>query len=479
MPKRQRMTPVDVSWLRMDRPTNRMVVVSVVILEGPVDIARLERTLAARLLAFPRFRQRVERLPTSFWWSEDPEFDIARHIKRVRLPGAGGKPELQRLVAEFASLPLDDAHPLWQYHIVEDFAGGAAIITRTHHALADGMALVHVLLSLTDENPDAPEAGPSGVTVTRGHGGEEPWAWQALLQPIEQGMRFSSAAWQIFQEMATHPEKALDYARHGSGVLGELAYLLTMRPDTPTRFKGKPRGEKRVAWTDPLPLPEVKAVGRVLGCSVNDLLLTSVAGALRRYLATHGDVTAGVELRAVVPINLRAPGSENELGNRFGVVGVELPVGIENPLARLYEIHRRMDELKGSYEPPVTLGLFAALGYVPQLVQDQLFDFLLSRATAVMTNVPGPQHPLYIAGARIRQMMFWVPQSGDLGMGVSILSFDGHVQFGLATDAVLVPDPETVIAYFQPEFEKLLYFVLMEVEPPVEARPVAGGSSAS
>jgi diacylglycerol O-acyltransferase len=476
MAKRERMTPVDVSWLRMDRPNNRMIVVSVVILEKPVDLARLERTLAARLLTFPRFRQRIERLPASFWWSEDAEFDIARHIRRVRLPGAGGKAELERLVAELASLPLDDAHPLWQYHIVEDFEGGAAVITRTHHALADGMALVHVLLSLTDERPDAPEAGPSGVSATRGHGGEEPWP--ALLQPIEQGMRISSAAWKLFQEMAAHPEKTFDYARHATGVLGELAYLLTMRPDTPTRFKGKPRGEKRVAWTDPIPLPEVKAVGRVLGCSVNDLLLTSVAGALRRYLDEHGDPTAGVELRAVVPINLRQPGSEQNLGNQFGVVGVELPIGIENPLARLYEVHRRMEELRRSYEPPVTLGLFAALGYAPQLVQDQLFDFLLSRATAVMTNVPGPQHPLYLAGARIRQMMFWVPQTGDLGMGVSILSFDGHVQFGLATDEALVPDPETVIRYFRPEFDKLLYFVLMEIEPPLEVTPERGPPAA-
>jgi diacylglycerol O-acyltransferase len=474
MPKRQRMAPVDVSWLRMDRPTNRMVVVSVIVLGHSVDVARLERTLEMRLLAFQRFRQRIERLATGFWWSDDPHFDITHHLKRLRLPGAGDKAELAHLVAELASLPFDDAHPLWQYHIVEDYDGGAAIIARTHHALADGMALVRVLLSLTDKRPDAPEAGPSSVG-TEGDGETEN-PWPAVLQPVTsamaQGLRLSATVWNAFQEMTRNPAKALDFARQGTGVVGELAYLLLMRPDTPTRFKGKPLGEKRVAWTDPIPLPEVKAVGRVLGCSVNDLLLASVAGALRNYLAHKGDDTVGVELRAVVPVNLRAPGSERELGNQFGVVGVELPVGIENPLARLYEVRRRMEELKRSYEPPVTLALFAALGYAPQLVQDQLFDLLLSRATAVMTNVPGPQHPLYLAGARIKQMMFWVPQSGDLCMGVSILSFDGQVQYGLMTDAALVPDPEAVIAHFRPEFEKLLYFVLMELETPAETRKI-------
>ena len=140
-------------------------------------------------------------------------------------------------------------------------------------------------------------------------------------------------------------------------------------------------------------------------------------------------------------------------------------MGIENPLARLEEIRRRMDLLKQSLEPPVTLGLITALGYAPKIVQDRLFNLLLSRATAVMTNVPGPQHALYIAGALIKQVMFWVPQSADIGVGISLLSFNNVVQFGLMTDAALVPDPQAIIAHFKPNFEQLLYFVLMEPWP--------------
>jgi len=220
-------------------------------------------------------------------------------------------------------------------------------------------------------------------------------------------------------------------------------------------------GNKCIAWSDPIALPEVQVVSTTLGCSINDMLLAAAAGALNGYLVDKGDKTKGIEIRALVPVNLRPPGSERELGNCFGVVAVELPVGLKNPLARVREIHRRMQALRNSYEPPVTLGLIEALGYAPQMVQDTVFDLLLSRATAVMTNVPGTQMPLYLAGSEIKQVMFWVPQSGNIGMGVSILSFNGRVQFGLITDSALVPDPKSIVARFGPEFEQLLYYVLL------------------
>jgi WS/DGAT/MGAT family acyltransferase len=209
-----------------------------------------------------------------------------------------------------------------------------------------------------------------------------------------------------------------------------------------------------------LPLPEVKAVSHALGCTINDMLLSCVAGALRRYLVDAGDKTEGVEVRALVPINLRQPG-DLELGNRFGIIAVELPVGIEHPLERLTTVRERMLALKTSYEPGVTLGLFAALGYLPKVVQDRLFDLLLSRATAVMTNVPGLAEPVTVAGSVLKQSLFWVPQSGDIGLGVSILSYAGKVQFGLITDAALTPDPEAIVSRFAEQFEQCLYYVLL------------------
>ena len=169
-------------------------------------------------------------------------------------------------------------------------------------------------------------------------------------------------------------------------------------------------------------------------------------------------------------MNLRQPG-DTELGNRFGIIGVLLPVGIEDPLERLMIVRHRMLALKTSYEPAVTLSLFAALGRLPQIVQDQLFDLLVSRSTAVMTNVPGPPEPLTAAGSKIKQLLFWVPQSGDIGMGVSILSYAGQVQFGLITDDALTPDPEAVVSRFSEEFEKYLYYALLDTPAPAEEKP--------
>jgi len=475
----ERMDSVDVTWLRMDRPANLMIIVGVLILAGPVDVNRLEATLAERILAYGRFRKRVETHADSFHWCDDPHFDVAHHIKRTRLPGGAGKAELQRFVAELAGRPLDRAHPLWEFHIVEDYEGGAAVVMRIHHAVGDGIALVKVLLSLTDDRAEAPMGRPKH-NVHKGTRASSTLAdaFGLARRLVGGGLQVSDEALKAALDIAAHPSRAADYLRHGSGVAAELAYLLFMPTDTPTRLKGVPLGDKRVAWADPIPLPEVKAVSRTLGCSVNDMLLAAIAGAIKGYLEEKGDNTDGVEVRALVPINLRPPGSGEELGNRFGIIAVELPVGFESPIERLREVRRRMEVLKTSYEPKVTLGLFAGLGYTPQIVQDKLFDLLLSRATAVMTNVPGPQQPLYLAGSKLKQMMFWVPQSGNIGMGVSILSFNGEVHFGLITDAALTPDPEAIIARFAPEFERLLYLALLgpwgeAPAPDNAAKPIA------
>ncbi len=458
MSKSERMSPVDTAWLRMDRPNNLMMITGVMALAGPVDVKALATALGERMTAHRRFRQRAVTTPAGAFWVEDRDFDIARHVQRVRLPGRGGEKALQDYVAQLAAEPLDHNHPLWQMRIVEKYDGGAAIISRIHHAIADGIALMQVMMGLADDGEDARPAA---------HGRHHDEGWlSSLTAPLagaaDMGVKLTQGALREAFSLATNPLRTLKLLRTGAGVAGELAWLLAMPSDSETRFKGKPHGVKRVAWTKPLHLHEVKAASAALDCSINDVLLACVAGALRAYLEDKGDESAGVEVRAMVPINLRPPGSEHELGNRFGIIAVELPVGHDDPLERLAEVRRRMLKLKSSYEPPVTLGLFAALGLAPKLMQDQLFDLLISRASAVMTNVPGPQKEITIAGAAVKQVMFWVPQSGDIGMGVSILSYAGKVQFGLITDAALTPDPEAIIGRFEREFESYLYHVLLE-----------------
>jgi WS/DGAT/MGAT family acyltransferase len=465
MSKRERISPVDTAWLRMDRPTNLMMIVGIMMFDGQMDYARLRRTLEARLLPYRRFRQRVVYDTTGAWWEDDEDFDLDRHLHHAALPAGDHKVELQKMAADLMSIPLDPNRPLWSFHLVDNYDGGSALVVRIHHCIADGIALIGVVLSLTDSSPDAPERPGPPLEMAR-EDGPDSFFWNRVFEPVTQGMltaiNLSTQAWLKYFELITHPGQLLDYSRQGVGMAAELANLLIMPSDSPTRFKGKPGGTKAVAWAEPMPLDEIKAVGNALGCSVNDLLLSAVAGALRGYLVEQGDSVESVEVRAMVPINMRSKADEGKLGNRFGLVTLLLPVFLENPFERAYEVRRRMDELKGSYQPVVALGVLAATGLAPKFVQDIVLDILANKASAVMTNVPGPQQPLYMAGTHLAQQMVWVPQSGDIGVGVSILSYNGKVQFGLVTDRHFVSDPESIVSRFRPEFEKLLYALLLE-----------------
>jgi len=463
MPRRERMSSVDTAWLRMDRATNRMSIVGVLIFDTPLDHGRLRATLEARLLRHDRFRMRPVEHRTGAWWEEPPRFDIAKHVRLEKLPTADAD-SLKRLVARLAALSFDARRPWWDFHLVEHYGTGSALVARFHHSYADGIALIGVMLALTDTAAGAPleTAPPSELKRRTDTGGG---VLAQLFAPVSdaaaQAFRLSGGLLEKYRDLLRNPERLLEYARIAGSVVGEVAQLATMPDDSRTRLKGKTGVAKVVAWTDPLPLDEVKAVGRVLGCSVNDVLLAAVTGALHRYLASKGDPVDGIEVRAMIPVNLRRAG-DGTLGNRFGLVTLLLPVGIANPLARLYELHHRMEALKTSYQAMIAFALLGVAGSCPRSVQQELLDLLANKATAVMTNVPGPQQQLYLAGARIAKLMFWVPQSGDIGMGVSILSYNGGVQFGLITDAGIIPDPENVIAHFRPEFDRLLLTVLME-----------------
>jgi WS/DGAT/MGAT family acyltransferase len=462
MAKRERISSVDTAWLRMDRPTNLMMIVGVMIFDTPLDFDRLKRTIECRLLPYRRFRQRAVQEVAGAWWEDDESFDIDAHLHRAVLPGKGSKAELQQYAAELIATQLDHGRPLWSFHLIERYAGGSALVVRIHHSIADGIALIGVMNSLTSNSPDAPE--PAVPEASAFDNEDNPW--RQIFEPVTHAMvstiNLSASVWLKYFDLVLNPGQVVTYGKHGVGIANELATLLLMPVDSPTRFKGQPGGAKCVAWSEPMPLNEIKAVGKALGCSVNDVLLSSVAGALRAYLLEKGDAVDGVELRALVPINMRSKEDEGKLGNRFGMVTLLLPVGESNPLARVFEVRRRMGELKGSYQPVVSLGILGAVGLAPKLVQDQVLDMLAAKATAVMTNVPGPTAQRYVAGARLAQQMFWVPQSGDIGMGVSILSYNGNVQFGLVIDKRFAPDPERIVSRFEPEFEKLLYSVLLE-----------------
>ncbi len=463
---RERMTGVDTAWLRMDSPANLMMINAVEVFDTPIPYDTLAGRLRERLLPFERFRQKVVEDATGYWWVDDDDFDLANHLVRDRLPAPGGDRELQALVGRLASEPLDPERPLWEFRLVSNYKGTNALVVRIHHCIADGIALVNVTMSMNDdweqhvrrrarpaadEHDDDPE-----------HEGSHHWP---LLEPITRTMvsaaKTTGTALAEAIDLAEEPEDIGAIASVGGQVVKDALKIALMASDSQTRLKGVPGGRKVVAWNDSMPLHEVKAVCKVLGVSVNDVLLSCVAGALHRYLEGTGEYTLGKEIRAMVPVNLRPPDAPPSLGNRFGLVPLVLPVGIPNPVERLYEVRRRMDELKVGYQGPLAFAILSAVGQTPKLVQRMLLDYLAAKGTAVMTNVPGPQVPISIAGVKVRRLIPWVPQSGNIGVGISIYSYNGEVQFGMITDEDLCPDPQNIIDQFQPEFERLLLTLCM------------------
>jgi len=452
------MSRVDTAWLRMERPTNLMMITGVMMFETPLDIRTLRKVIESRFLSYPRFRQKAVDTPTGAFWQDDADFDLDWHVRLTALPGRAGKKELERLTSQMASTPLDKTKPLWQFHLVEKFGGGSALITRIHHCYADGIALVQVILSMTEM---AEKTQRAAARAGRWLKKEEHAPVAKRVGAIDRYMEMGNKMLHKGMDFYRDPSLAAMLASEGVDIAKEVGLALSLSDDPETVLKGRLGVSKRVAWAEPIPLSEVKSVSQALHCTVNDILLASASGALRSYMLERGEQLEGITIRATVPVNLRPLEHAKQLGNHFGLVFLDLPVGEANPMRRLERISACMKVLRKSRQAVATFGALAAVGMAPPAVQAFALEMFSRKASAVATNVPGPQMPLYLGGQKITDMMFWVPQTGSIGLGISILSYNGRVHFGLIADAKLMPDPDSVIRRFRPEFEKLLYLALM------------------
>jgi len=454
----ENMSGVDRAWLRMERPTNPMVVMGLLILRGRLRLAALRELVSQRFLAFERFRCVPVVNVLGGQWVRDKEFRLEDHVLRIALPAPAGKAELEALTGELASTPLNTGRPLWAFHLIERYQGGSALIVRIHHCYADGIALMHVLATLADDAP----AGTGGAPPLSDMGTAES---RTVSGPglIAQSLREFADLFEKSVHYTLHPTEAGTATRAALGIAGEIARLGVLLADDPvTRLKRPLTGVKRVAWGEPLALQEVRTVGRVLGCTINDVLVATLAGALGRYLDAAGERTAGVTIRAAVPVNLRSgDAAPPDLGNRFGLAFVELPIGIRHPLQRLYAVHGTMQGLKGSPEALVTYGLLSVVGSLPEAVEDPAIAWFSAKASLVASNVRGPGRPIHLGGAPISQVLFWVPQAGSIGAGVSMFTYNEEVQFGVIADRRLIPEPGELVSIIQTEFDRLVYLVLL------------------
>jgi len=457
MPQREALTAVDAAWLRMDRPANPMMICGMLMLDGPLELLALRALIQARMLCFHRFRQRVVDDAGNPYWELDPDVDLDWHVRRCALPAGTA---LEELVGDLMSTALDPHKPMWQFDLV-DMPGASALVLRIHHCYGDGFAMLHLLDAITDADPARPAAPAHDLAPS----GPQRSAWERVLGAASEAagdtLRTLRAAAEAGAGLLADRGRALGAVRATADLLAQAAVIAGMAPDAPSCLKGELGGRKKAAWAAPLPLAEVKAVAGVLGCSVNDVLVACVAGALRAYLVERRDAVDGLALRALVPVNLRPAGRLTELGNHFGLVFLDLPIGIDEPVQCALETHRRMALLKQSKQPQVAFAILAAMGISPGVLRERILDALAANASLVVTNVHGPEAPRYLAGQRIGRQMFWVPQSGGIGLGISLLSYAGQVSVGVAADARRVPDPAAIPRLFAAHFEALLLCALM------------------
>lgn len=454
-----RLSNVDTAWLHMDRPTNLMVINTVELFDEPLDWERFKQIVKTRLVdRYPRFRQRVveSRVPLRTpRWEDDPDFSLEHHMHHLALPAPGDRAALQELLGDLMTMPLDRNRPLWHTYMVDGFGPGVAIINRMHHCIADGIALARLMLSLTDSYPDAgiapfvldDDRAPSGGLVS------------GFVRPTERALtaagHISAAALRQSADVITSPSHA---ARLAGAVArdGATAVRLLLTPaDAASSLKGDPGISRRVAWGKPISLARVKRIAHAHDATVNDVLLAALSGALRHYLQEHDSPVH--EIQAMVPYNLRPLEQPvpQELGNKFGLVFLPLPVGVSGSLRRLIEVHKRMGEIKRSRDGVVSYALLSATGLAPELVERKIVDMFTGKGTAIVTNVPGPSKPVYMAGVPVRTVLVWAPTSGHIGMSVSIFSYRREVTMGLMVDATLVPDPDEVVTQLERELHAL------------------------
>lgn len=438
-----RLTGLDASFLHLERDGQaHMHVAEVLVFSGrPPGYLELVDHIRNRLDLVPRYRQRLAEVPLGQGrpvWVDDAHFNIRYHLRHSGLPAPGDDATLKRLAGRLFSQPLDRNKPLWEMWLVEGLQGDRfAVIGKTHHALVDGIAgvdITTVLFDTTPEPADSPQ--PATAWVPRPAPSSAQLLAQALLErstvpdEIARGARATLRA----------PRKVASTAAARINRLGAFAWAgVDPAPRTPYNVPIGPH--RRYEWAD-ADLGTFKAIKDRLGGTINDVVLTVVAGALGRHLRTHGYRTAGLELRALVPVSVRNDGADPATGNRVAAVWAPLPVGETDPMAAMRRVHSAMEHVKATHAAVGAQVLTELADFAPPTLMSQAARLQARQRlfNVVITNVPGPQFPLYLLGRRLESIYPVVPLAANQAIGIAVMSYDGRLGFGLLADHDALPD---------------------------------------
>lgn len=449
--------PVDSAWLALERPENPMTITVMLRVEGLTE-TRLREFLEVYWLAWQRFRYMPVRRAPGWWWEADPVFDLKHHLRVT--PDAFSPDQLQEWVSARLNQPLPDYRPRWKFWLAPNAEGGAALLLRMHHCYADGLSLLGIFERICPPSPQQLPAlygAPETPDLQRWSLAAGAWFRELI------GSELAEASGNRFGDMEGHAEgssgslqdagKVLErVAQTGLKLVNEVSQFLVEPEDSPSSLKHDLLGRRQCCWSTPVALSRFQDIARLTGVTINDVLLSCVAAAVRKQLAAGQVDLDEAVLHAAVPVDIRGqlpagikpePGT---LGNCFGTVFVPLPVDGESSLERLYRIKHETRRLKKSWQPGIAWGLTASASLVPEPWRQPVADVFCRKASAVVSNVPGSREERYLAGCRITEQMFWVPQAGDIGLGVSIVSYAGSVQFGVVADEAVMASPSRFLA---------------------------------
>ncbi len=441
-----RLTAVDASFLHQEGPVSHMHIGGVTIIEGPPPrMDEFLEQIRRRLHVVPRYRQKLAYTALDSGrpvWVDDPSFNLDYHIRHTALPTPGRWEQLQDLTARIFSQQLDRSKPLWEMWLIEGLEDDRfALITKTHHSLIDGIAGVDLATILFDLSPDPPPpALPRNAWKPHAEPGTASLVAAGLLGAARAGVALADGA----VEALMHPDRALHRAREVAEGIGEIVWAgLNPAPETPLNV---PIGPHRRFVGVTARLEDFKAVKDAFGGTVNDVVLAVVAGALRDFLIARGRRTEGVELRALVPVSVRTEHDEHGSGNRIVVMRGPLPVYISDPLNRLRFVSQAMDGLKESKQALGAEVIAGAQNFAPPtiLAQASRLNFSTRLFNLIVTNVPGPQFPLYVLGREMLQAIpvAFLPENHALA--IAIMSYNGQMNFGLLGDFDALPDIDAI-----------------------------------
>jgi diacylglycerol O-acyltransferase / wax synthase len=438
----------------------------------PPEYGELVDEIVSRLHLVPRYRQKLAFVPLNQGrpvWVDDPHFNVAFHVRHTALPRPGGEQQLKRLAGRVFSQALDRSRPLWELWLVEGLSDDRfAILSKTHHALVDGISGVDIATVLFDSSPDPmPVSAPDQEWIPRPLPSRVQLLADALLERATVPAEIVRGA----RATLRGPRHVAGRVLHAASGVGAMAWAgLNVAPTSPLNVKIGPH--RRFTWVTGN-LQEFKAVKNALGGTVNDVVLAAVAGALGRYLRLHSEPTADVVLKAMVPVSVRADVERGALGNRVAAMWAPLPVGITDPVQRLLTISAAMDGIKESGQAVGAQVLTELSGFAPPTIMAQAARLQARQRlfNVVVTNVPGPQHSLYMLGRRLEAAFPMVPLAENQALGIAIMSYDGQLNFGLNADYDALADLEVLADELRASIEELVAASGESPEPDSTGRP--------